>query len=73
MYSTALTLIETLSRVITSWGGMSIATIRNETRCSLAKKRGTKTSPGPLVAQYLPRKNVTARSYCLMTCSEPYI
>jgi hypothetical protein len=32
MYSTALTLTETLSRVITSCGGISMATIRRETR-----------------------------------------
>jgi hypothetical protein len=32
MYITAFTFTETLSRVITSWGGTSTATMRSETR-----------------------------------------
>ena len=67
MYSTAFTFTETLSRVITSWGGMSNATIRSETRFWLANPAGRKISPGPLVPQNFPRKKVTPRSYCRST------
>ena len=36
---TALTLIETLSRVITSWGGTSMATVRRLTLADLVDER----------------------------------
>ena len=41
MYRTAFTLMEMLSRVITSCGGMSIATTRRLTVCVFANKGGT--------------------------------
>mgnify|MGYP003693797059 CR=1 FL=1 len=59
MYNTALTLIEMLSRVITSCGGMSIAMTRSETFCILANIGGRKINPGPLAAQDRPRKKYT--------------
>src|SRR5688572_23514122 len=67
MYNTALTLTDTLSRVITSCGGMSIATMRRDTRRWPAKRAGRNTSPGPFVPQYRPRKNATPRSYWRIT------
>ena len=56
MYSTAFTLIEMLSRVITSCGGMSSAMMRRQTFCIWANSGGRKISPGPLVPQERPRK-----------------
>jgi hypothetical protein len=45
---TALTLIETLSRVMTSWGGTSVAIVRRLMRCRTLSMNGTsKTRPGP--------------------------
>src|SRR6476469_11071919 len=58
-----MALAETLSRVITSCGGMSTAMMRSETRFCAAKPAGRKISPGPLVPQNRPRKKVTPRSY----------
>src|SRR3989442_4232191 len=58
-----------LSRVITSWGGMSSATTRSETFCILANKGGRKISPGPLAPPERPRKKSTPRSYSRSTRS----
>ena len=52
---------------MTSWGGMSSATMRSDTRFMVAKKVGRKMSPGPLEPAKRPRKNDTPRSYCLST------
>ncbi len=50
-YTTAFTLTETLSRVITSWGGTSRTTVRRSTLtiCWMIGMR--KKSPGPFTAQ----------------------
>ena len=44
---TALTLTETLSRVITSWGGTSMATVRRLTLTILSMNGISRTRPGP--------------------------
>src|SRR5512134_904038 len=62
-YSTALTLIETLSRVITSWGGTSIATTRRSTRTILSMTGISRMSPGPLAPMTRPSRKITPRSY----------
>ena len=62
-YTTALTLTDTLSRVITSCAGTSITTVRRSTRtiCWMPGIRMTK--PGPLTFQKRPSWNTTPRWY----------
>ena len=50
IYRTAFTFTETLSRVMTSCGGISSATIRSETRL-VGETRRDEDQPGPLVPQ----------------------
>ena len=45
---TALTLIDTLSRVMTSWGATSMATVRRLTFTILSTKGISRMTPGPL-------------------------
>ena len=63
MYSTAFTLTEMLSRVITSCAGMSIAMMRSDTFFMRASASGTTEMPGFRVPIYLPSRNTTPRSY----------
>src|SRR5690242_14621832 len=58
-----------LSRVITSWGGMSSAITRSDTFCTLVRRGGRNTRPGPLAPQERPRKKTTPRSYSRKTLS----
>src|SRR5690242_1351543 len=58
-----------LSRVITSWGGMSIATTRSETVWTLVSRGGRNRSPGPFAPHERPSTNSTPRSYSLNTRS----
>jgi len=67
MYNTALTLIEMLSRVITSWGGTSIAITRSDTFCIRASTGGRKIRPGPFVGRRRPSRKYTPRSYSRST------
>src|SRR6266545_3882163 len=68
---TALTFRETLSRVITSCGATSSATVCMLTFTILSMRGTSRTSPGPLpcppgfkIALVLrPRRKMTARSY----------
>jgi hypothetical protein len=62
-YITALTFIETLSLVITSWEGTSIATTRRLTLTILSTIGIRKIKPGPLVAISRPNLNMTPLSY----------
>src|SRR5437764_1619177 len=56
-----------LSRVITSCGGMSIATTRSETVWTLVSSGGRNRNPGPFAPHERPRTNSTPRSYSLNT------
>jgi hypothetical protein len=77
---TAFTLIETLSRVMTSWGGTSMATVRKLTFTILSMMGTRSTSPGPcpvppglkMDRADRPRRKITARSYSRrMRAKEP--
>ena len=78
---TAFTLIETLSRVITSWGGTSVATVRRLIRWRILSMSGTsRTSPGPLPSPpglrmalvRRPSRKMITRSYSgTMRMNEP--
>src|SRR5438874_2584602 len=56
-----------LSRVITSCGGMSMATTRSETVWTLVSSGGRNRNPGPFAPHERPRTNSTPRSYSLNT------
>src|SRR5256886_16837996 len=56
-----------LSRVITSCGGMSIATTRSETVWTLVSSGGRNRNPGPFAPHERPRTNSPPRSYSLNT------
>src|SRR2546421_873988 len=56
-----------LSRVITSCGGMSMATTRSETVWTLVSSGGRNRNPGPFAPHERPRTNRTPRSYSLNT------
>jgi hypothetical protein len=66
-----LTFTETLSRVITSWGGTSIVMVRRLTFTILSMNGISSTSPGPepsppglkMAAVRRPKRKMTARSY----------
>jgi hypothetical protein len=53
-YATALTLAGTLSRVITSWGGISKVTVRRSTRTIRSTSGTSSTTPGPLAPTRRP-------------------
>src|SRR5436309_2370746 len=61
---TAVTLIVTLSRVITSCGGTVRVTIRWSTLTIRVIIGGTQNTPGPFAPVRLPRIKITPRSYC---------
>src|SRR5260221_234860 len=62
---TAVTLIVTLSRVITSCGGTVSVTIRKSTFIMCEIKGGPRNSPGPFAPINRPSTNITAHSdYC---------
>ena len=62
---TALTLIDTLSRVMTSWGATSWVTVRRLTFTILSTNGISRMMPGrwPLLGTSRPSRNTTARSY----------
>ncbi len=68
---TAFTLIDTLSRVMTSWGGTSMATVRRLSLAILSMNGTSSTRPGPLpsppglkIALVLrPSRKMITRSY----------
>src|SRR3954468_17039087 len=62
-YTTAFTLTETLSRVMTSCGGTSKTRVRRSTRTICWIGGTTKIRPGPFTLSKRPRKNTTPRSY----------
>src|SRR5687768_7764884 len=68
---TAFTFTVTLSLVITSCGGTSIATVRKLTRTSLSMKGMMTTTPGPLPPisprASRPHRKITPRSYSRST------
>ena len=66
-YTTALTLTETLSRVITSCGGTSMTTVRRSMRTICCTAGMSRKKPGPLTFQKRPSMNTTARSYSRRT------
>ena len=61
--TTALTRAGTLSRVMTSCGGMVSVTVRVSTRTSLSSPGTMKASPAPWRGRTLPSRKMTARSY----------
>src|SRR5215471_8368579 len=72
-YTTALTLTETLSSVITSCGGTSRTMVRRSTRTICCTTGMRSIRPGPLTLQNLPSMNTTARSYSRMTRNDARI
>jgi hypothetical protein len=60
-----LTLTVTLSRVMTSWGGMSMVTVRSDTFTIRSTMGMMKNRPGPLAPMTRPRRKITPRSYSL--------
>src|SRR5205814_5767909 len=60
---------ETLSRVITSWGGTSRVTVRRSTFVIRSTKGMMKRSPGvfTFASETRPRRKMIPRSYSLMT------
>src|SRR5512137_1803405 len=62
---TAFTLMETLSRVITSCEGTSMVIVRVSTRTMRSTTGMRMMRPGPFVGMILPRRKMTARSYSL--------
>src|SRR6185436_8003080 len=68
---TAFTFTETLSRVITSWGGTSMVMVRRLTLTILSTKGSRSTSPGPepsppgfsTALARRPNRKITPRSY----------
>src|SRR3989304_4475110 len=68
---TAFTLIDTLSRVMTSWGGTSMATVRRLTFTILSTNGIRRRRPGPRPSPpglktdraFFPSRKMTPRSY----------
>src|SRR4029453_12862363 len=68
---TAFTLTDTLSRVITSWGGTSMVMVRRLTLTILSTKGRRRTSPGPepsppgfsTALARRPKRKIPPRSY----------
>jgi hypothetical protein len=57
--------MEILSRVMTSWGGMSNVTVLRLILNSLSIPGMMKINPGPFAPMSLPRRKMTPRSYSL--------
>src|SRR5699024_1111188 len=68
--TTAFTRAVTLSRVMTSWGGMVRVTTRWSTRTERSRKGSISTSPGPSSPRRRPSRKTTRRSYSRTTFSE---
>ena len=68
-YTTAFTLTETLSRVMTSCFGTLSTMTRRSTRRMRCSTGQMSTSPGPLMPVKRPTVKTTARSYSLSTLS----
>ena len=66
-YTTAFTLTETLSRVITSCFGTLSTMTRRSTLRICCTTGNTMTTPGPLMPVKRPSVNITPRSYSLST------
>src|SRR5690606_20943378 len=64
---TALTRAVTLSRVMTSCGGMVRVTTRWSTRTDRSKNGSMRTRPGPRAPRRRPRRKTTRRSYSRTT------
>src|SRR6266516_5386525 len=64
---TAVTLIVTLSRVITSCGGTVSVTIRRSTLIIREMSGGTRKRTGPFAPVKRPSTKITPRSYCCTT------
>src|SRR5260370_32769910 len=63
-WATGLSFRDTLSRVITSWGGTSQVTTRSDIFTILSIGQRMTMTPGPLsFFRTCPRRNTTARSY----------
>src|SRR5690606_18394493 len=68
--TTALTRAVTLSRVMTSCGGMVRVTTRWSTRTDRSRNGSMSTRPGPSAPRSRPRRKTTSRSYSRTTFSE---
>src|SRR5690625_4538169 len=68
--TTALTRAVTLSRVMTSWGGMVSVTTRRSTGTSVSSSGSRITIPGPSAPRRRPRRKATTRSYSRTTRRE---
>jgi hypothetical protein len=69
-YATASTRAVTLSRVMTSCGGIPTVRVRSDTRTMRSMPGISSTSPGPRSPTSRPRRNTTARSYSRSTRTE---
>src|SRR5262245_42332341 len=73
-YMTAETLIETLSRDMTSCGGTSIVPTRRSIFCMRSTNGMMKKRPGPRAPEKRPSRKITPRSYSWTTrTAEPRI
>src|SRR3954469_3557935 len=66
-YATASTRAGTLSRVITSCGGIACVIVRRVTRTMRSATGMSSTRPGPFWATRRPKRNTTPRSYSRST------